>query len=95
MWKVFKSVTLDLGQNNILWQGLNLKVYENLPNESPLNFRPKRKTLSYNETKDVLVKVAEDKATKSKKEIQDELDLIVEKLALLEGPSITGATVSF
>lgn len=53
---------------------------------------PKRKTLTYNETKEVLVKVAEDRATKTKKTVQEELDLITEKLAALEGPSHAGAT---
>uniref|UniRef100_A0A915KTH4 Uncharacterized protein n=1 Tax=Romanomermis culicivorax TaxID=13658 RepID=A0A915KTH4_ROMCU len=53
---------------------------------------PKRKTLSFNESKDVLVKVAEDKSSKSKKSVQDELDFIVEKLSQLEGPSLSGAT---
>jgi len=53
---------------------------------------PKRKTLTYNETKDVLIKVAEDRASKTKKPVQDELDLITAKLAAIDGPSLAGAT---
>lgn len=39
------------------------------------------------------MKVAEDRATKTNKSVQEELDLIVDKLAALEGPS-RGGTVS-
>ncbi|VDP00193.1 unnamed protein product [Soboliphyme baturini] len=53
---------------------------------------PKRKTLNYLETKEVLVKVAEDRASKSGKPLQEELDLICERLSHLEGPMLNRAT---
>jgi len=52
----------------------------------------KKKTLSYKDTKEVLVKVAEDRASKSKKVVQEELDVITEKLAKLEAPTLHSAT---
>jgi len=51
---------------------------------------PKKKA-SYAETKEVLVKVAEDRASKSKKSVQDELDAITERLAKLDAPSVNSA----
>ncbi|CAD5206526.1 unnamed protein product [Bursaphelenchus okinawaensis] len=51
---------------------------------------PKKKT-NFPETKAVLVNVAADKARNSKKEVQDELDEIIEKLNNLEAPVIKNA----
>ncbi|CAP31050.1 Protein CBG12002 [Caenorhabditis briggsae] len=51
---------------------------------------PKKKA-TFDETKKVLAFVAEDRAKKSQKSIQDELDAITEKLAKLEAPSVGGA----
>ncbi|KAL1242379.1 Golgi reassembly-stacking protein [Trichinella spiralis] len=53
---------------------------------------PKRKTLNYKESKEVLVKVAEDRASKTHKNVQDELDSICKRLTALEGPSINSTT---
>jgi len=52
---------------------------------------PKKKA-SYAETKEVLVKVAEDRASKSKKTVQEELDAITERLAQLDAPSVKSAS---
>ncbi|MCP9258057.1 hypothetical protein DINM_001218 [Dirofilaria immitis] len=41
-------------------------------------------------TKDVLVAVAEDRARTTKKDPQEELDIIIEKLSKLEAPSLKG-----
>lgn len=53
---------------------------------------PKKKTLSYAETKEVLVKVAEDRSNQTKKEVQEELDELVAKLAETEGPQLNKTT---
>ncbi|KRX25349.1 TPPP family protein C32E8.3 [Trichinella nelsoni] len=53
---------------------------------------PKRKTLNYKESKEVLVKVAEDRASKTHKNVQDELDSICKRLTALEGPSVNSTT---
>lgn len=52
--------------------------------------RPKKKT-NFDETKKVIVHVAEDRAKQSKKTVQEELDFITEKLAALEAPTINSA----
>lgn len=41
----------------------------------------------------MLVNVAADRASKSKKSVQDELDAITERLAKLEAPSVNSAAV--
>ncbi|VDN56677.1 unnamed protein product [Dracunculus medinensis] len=51
-----------------------------------------KKKANFSETQQVLVAVAEDRARSSKKDPQDELDGIIEKLAKLEAPSIKGAS---
>uniref|UniRef100_A0A915Q2R4 P25-alpha n=1 Tax=Setaria digitata TaxID=48799 RepID=A0A915Q2R4_9BILA len=50
---------------------------------------PKKKA-NFNETKDVLIAVAEDRARTTKKEPQEELDAIIDKLSKLEAPSLKG-----
>jgi len=50
-----------------------------------------KKKATFAETKQVLIKVAEERATKSKKTVQEELDEITEKLAALEAPSVNSA----
>ncbi|EFO20038.2 p25-alpha family protein [Loa loa] len=49
-----------------------------------------QKKANFNETKDVLVAVAEDRARTTKKDPQEELDIITEKLSKLEAPSLKG-----
>ncbi|EYB89264.1 hypothetical protein Y032_0234g3158 [Ancylostoma ceylanicum] len=51
---------------------------------------PKKKT-NFEETKKVIVGVAEDRARQSKKTVQEELDAITEKLAKLEAPTVNSA----
>uniref|UniRef100_A0A5S6QDY9 Uncharacterized protein n=1 Tax=Trichuris muris TaxID=70415 RepID=A0A5S6QDY9_TRIMR len=53
---------------------------------------PRRKTLDYHETREVLVKVAEDRASKTHKSVQEELDRICERLSKLEGPTVNSTT---
>ncbi|KAI6178257.1 P25-alpha [Aphelenchoides besseyi] len=48
---------------------------------------PKKKA-NFSETKEVLANVAKDRATTSKKDVQDELDDIIEKLSKLEAPVV-------
>ncbi|CAJ0927726.1 unnamed protein product, partial [Mesorhabditis belari] len=54
---------------------------------------PKKKA-TFEETKKVLVNVAEDRARQSKATVQDELDAICEKLAALEAPTLNSASKS-
>ncbi|KAI6233018.1 P25-alpha [Aphelenchoides fujianensis] len=51
---------------------------------------PKKK-VNFPETKQVLANVAQDRASQSKKEVQEELDDIIEKLAKLEAPIVKPA----
>lgn len=53
---------------------------------------PKKKTLSYPETKEVLVKIAEDRARTTKKSPQEELSELVAKLSVTEGPKLNSTT---
>jgi hypothetical protein len=41
----------------------------------------------------VLVAVAEERASKTKKSVQEELDQIIEKLAALDAPSVNSSAV--
>uniref|UniRef100_A0A7E4VV53 TPPP family protein n=1 Tax=Panagrellus redivivus TaxID=6233 RepID=A0A7E4VV53_PANRE len=51
---------------------------------------PKKRT-NFAETKQVLVNVASEKAQKTKKDVQEELDEIIEKLSKLEAPTVNSA----
>lgn len=50
-----------------------------------------KKKANFDETKKIIVTVAEDRARQSKKTVQEELDLITEKLAKLESPTVNSA----
>ncbi|KAF8366740.1 tppp-1 [Pristionchus pacificus] len=50
-----------------------------------------KKKATFPETKQVLIRVAEDRASQTKKPVQDELDVIIEKLAKLEAPTVNSA----
>ncbi|VDM60751.1 unnamed protein product [Angiostrongylus costaricensis] len=50
-----------------------------------------KKKTNFEETKKVIVGVAEDRARQSKKTVQEELDAITEKLARLDAPTLNSA----
>ncbi|KAH7696107.1 p25-alpha family protein, partial [Aphelenchoides avenae] len=50
-----------------------------------------RKKVNFSETKQVLVNVAQDHARATKRDVQEELDEIVEKLSKLEAPVVKSA----
>ncbi|VDK45831.1 unnamed protein product [Anisakis simplex] len=70
-----------------LWRGAAFLIQ----NQSTVVSFSAKKKANFTETKQVLVAVAEDRARTAKSDVQDELDIITDKLSKLEAPLLKGA----